>query len=133
MASLLAPLALITSELKGSAALTDVVPAGRISNHLPQESALPYIRYRWQPGETSTMSDKQATGYSGEYIVDIWTDSHGDREALAIADLVTAVLDRREFAGDAASVALFLSNVNVFLEPDGFTHHCVLTFNHLYA
>lgn len=119
----------IIARLTGSASLMSMV-SNKVYNHVPQDTALPIVRARWD-GVTE-WDTKTSDGFDGSISIDIWTDHRGDKQALAIADIIYVLFHNAEFtlaAGQSLMIRYVMSDS--FIEPDGLTHHTVMKFRHI--
>ena len=127
----------IIARLQGNAGVaalfTDVT--AQIKNHLPQltkDTAVlkrsPFMRVRWNAG--TDWSGKDFQGYQGAVVVDVWTTAHGDLEVLKIFDAVNLALHNQPLTlAQAENIKLQHDFSDVFIEPDGVTHHGVQRFD----
>lgn len=104
--------------------------SNRIYNHVPQDTQLPFIRFRWeQAGEWDT---KDSAGFDGFIVIDIWSDHRGDKQALDIADRIDSLLHLSPLElSIGQSLILRHDFRDSFVEPDGLTHHTVSRFQHI--
>jgi hypothetical protein len=102
----------------------------RIFNHVPQDTPLPVLRFRWdQVGEFDT---KDSAGWDGNIQIDVWTDYRGDREQAIILDRLDEILHLQPFVmSSGQSLLLRHDFVNNFTEPDGITHHATIRYRHV--
>lgn len=126
MASVLELLEALADRLKNDAALTAVVPASSIKNHVPQNRPLPYIAFRVLSAADWSCRDQQ--GYLCTIQVDFWAEDtqRGDCEPLRVAELINSALQWQELTPDN----VFLNHITTEtgLEPDGITHRAALTY-----
>lgn len=113
----------------GPGSLAALVP-NKIFNHVPQETALPVIRARWQ--DSVEWDTKDSDGLSGYIVCDVWTDNRGDLTSLQIIDRIDAILHNQPLSMTTGqSLILRHSSQTAFTEPDGLTHHAVIKFQHI--
>ena len=123
------PLRELSARLKGDASLTALVPASRIANHLPQNSPLPYVRFRYDPGDE--WDQKDSDGLDGSFIIDIWSETHSDKPILDVMSEVHRLLQNYIFNTTEQSLLMRFVNSTTFYEPDGVTHHGVMNFRYI--
>lgn len=136
MPSFLEQLGQITTRLKGDAALLTLVgnDVRRIGTHLPQDTPVDpgFVRYRL--ADVSEWDTKTSNGLEGTFVLDVWTEKHGDKRVFEIFDRLYALLHNQPFTGGSSqSLLLRFENSNTFIEPDGVTHHGVMNFRHIYT
>lgn len=136
MPSNLECLGFIFDRLKADAQLVMLVggDASNIANHIPQDRSVEpgYVRARWD--SVSEWDTKTSDGLEGDYIIDVWTERHGDKRVLEIFDRIYELLHNQPFTGGSSqSLLLRFENSNIFVEPDGVTHHGVMNFRHIYT
>lgn len=103
-----------------------------IMNTLPQDCALPAMRFRWE--QASEWDTKDSAGHDGFATIDIWQSiKRGDLESLKIADRVIALLHENTLERLTTGQSLILRHdyMDTFIEPDGLTHHTTLRFRHV--
>lgn len=120
---------LSVARLRGDPPLMTLM-AGRIFNHIPQDSPLPCCRVRWgQAGEWDT---KDSSGFDGYLFVDVWTNHRGDKEALEATDRILALINLLPLQmSSGQSLIMRHDYVDTFTEPDGLTHHTAIRFHHI--
>ena len=135
MPSHLEILGLIFDRLKSDTSLVALVGSSdRISNHLPQDTAPNPAYIRARVDETDEWDTKDSDGFEHAYVVDVWTELHGDKRVREIFDRVYQLLHRQPFTGSTSqSLLLRMQSTNTFIEPDGVTHHGVMNFRHIYT
>lgn len=115
-------------KLTGNAPLMAIVTG--VYNNVSQDSQLPYIRIQVERSVDS--ATKTEIGLTFDLIVDIWTTYAGDKQALDIADLVREELDQSSLPGvSAQSLSLAFQAYDTVVEPDGKTHHAIMTFQYI--
>ncbi len=101
-----------------------------VSNHLPQDTPLPALRFRVDSSDE--FDTKTSFGYRQEIVIDVWTSYRGDKTLFAIIDVVDELLHNVPLTlQTGASVLLQHGQQSSGVEPDGVTHHTVLRYTHL--
>ena len=113
-----------------STALTALVPADSIKQHLPQDKPLPYIRYRTQVSEGNT---KSIVGFNMNIVIDVWTETRSDKFIMEVFDVLIDLLNDNELNLTTGKNYLmqYLSH-DTMVEPDE-CHHGVINFISLSA
>lgn len=118
---------LVNDRLRGDAVLMGMV-SSRAFNHIPQDAALPCLRFRWE--QAAEWDTKDSAGWDGSITIDVWTDHRGDKIAQEIADRVDLLLHDRPLLDMASGQSLLVRHdlCDSFTEPDGLTHHTMIRF-----
>lgn len=134
------PLSAIIDRLRTSAGVTALISATNITNHRPQtdpdtpsgspaDLEMPWVRVQFVPGVNLSAKDFQ--GFEGEFLLDIWTDKHGDKTVLQIASAINQELHNNPLTlTTTQNVLLQHDQTYPFVEPDG-SHHAVQRFRTL--
>lgn len=122
----------LATRLQNDAGILAIVgSADSIKNHLPQDRPLPYVRFR--TGTGNEWDCKGSTGLDGRIVIDCWSEQHGDLEILQLIDACMTSLDNVPLVLPSGEKMLLLQHLthSTFVEPDGQTHHGVITFRQL--
>ena len=123
--------AAVYTRLTNDAGVTALVPAGSIGSHLPQDVTYPHILFRF---EEEDLGIKSEGALSCNLVIDVWSDTKGEKEVRLIRDAVyTALQDTPLTIASGDAIGSTFTNFISFLEPDGVVHHGVLNFNLLYG
>lgn len=117
------------ARLSGDVTLSTLV-GGAIYNHIPQEKALPCIRFRWE--SVNEWDTKDSVGMDGLLVIDTWTDYRGDKVAAQVHDAIMSVLNDQPLTLVSAQSLILRHQFHTsFVEGDGLTHHAVDHFRHV--
>lgn len=124
--------AALFTKLKADATLTALLAGGAsgIYDHVPQDSAFPYIvvgETGGQPGEVET---KDKDGFQQSVRIHCWSRLRGQREIKEIMGAIADVLDNGTLTVTGHTlVKMQLSFSTTFTEEDGVTRHGVQDFD----
>ena len=114
----------------GSAALIAIVPVAKIRSQLPQDTPSPYIR-----GFDSSdvpWTSKCQTGFESTWQWHVWSDYAGQKEVNEICDILIELFDNNELdLATGKNVLLQFGGKVSSPEPDGVTHHAVVSIRAL--
>lgn len=118
----------ISDRLNGDQNLKSICPS--IFNHVPQEHALPLIRFRHT--YASEWDTKDSFGFESSIMIDIWTDYRGDKLSAEISDIIIALFDMNPLILASGQSLYIRHDLSDFItEGDGLTHHSVLRFRQI--
>ena len=118
------------AHVKADAGVIALVDADKIKSHIQQDTPNPYIRMRCTSfGEYDCKSDN---GFDIRIVADVWTNYHGDKEQLEIADALITALHKTPLTLDSGdNFFIRFENLLQFTENDGQVHHAVVEFRAL--
>ena len=114
----------VHTALTGDAALIALVPAARITDHVPQDSAFPYISI----GESSAgeWDSKDSDGMEQTLTVHAWSQYRGLKEVKQIMGAIVDALDKAALTVTGHDLVLLRFEFSdTMLDPDGLTRHGV--------
>lgn len=122
----------LAQRLQNNAGILAIVgDSEHIKNHLPQDQTLPYVRF----GISGNIEwdCKDSTGFDGKITIDCWSDEHGDLQVLELIDACMTAIDNIPLTLPVGQKMVLFQHENntTFIEPDGHTHHAIITFRHL--
>lgn len=119
--------------LRGNASLVAALggDASKISTHLPQDSALPYIRVSASFDE---WGDKCQLGFSTSITNNIWSDHRGTKEVLELSDIIIAITQNLQLSlASGKNVLMTYQDNSIFEESDGKSYRASLIITLLSA
>lgn len=116
----------IHSRLTGDAGLTAVVPAAQIGNHLKDDASFPCID--WKLSGVTDGEDKGAESYSGELVLEVFSDYRGDLECYEIHQLIRTALSTLLTVSGANNFLLRFESIDVSTEGDNRTRQATITY-----
>lgn len=114
----------VHTALTGDAALIALVPAARITDHVPQDSAFPYISI----GESSAgeWDSKDSDGMEQTLTIHAWSQYRGLKEVKQIMGAIVDALDKAALTVTGHDLVLLRFEFSdTMLDPDGLTRHGV--------
>ena len=114
----------VHTALTGDAALIALVPAARITDHVPQDSAFPYISI----GESSAgeWDSKDSDGMEQTLTINAWSQYRGLKEVKQIMGAIVDALDKAALTVTGHDLVLLRFEFSdTMLDPDGLTRHGV--------
>lgn len=101
----------------------------KVYNHVPDNTAPPYIRVQW--GDVSDAGDKDSQFVEGSLTFDYWTEADGDKTVLDMINYITDEFHQVPLVLTQGSTNCVLTRetYNTFLEGDGLSHHGIITFS----
>jgi hypothetical protein len=110
----------IHDRLVADADLVTRIGGPRIWDHVPRGAAFPYVTYG--TARTEDWSTGDSTGQSHTLVLHVWSRAPGRREALAIGERITTLLDDTTLTLDGHRVVVIrVEAADVVRQPDGQT------------
>ncbi len=118
----------IHSRLTGNAGLIAVVPAAQIGNHLLDDAAFPHIDWRLEGVVDGGIKSEQS--YTGDLVLDVFSDYNGDLQCYQIHQLIyTALHDQVLTVTGAQNPYLSFRSINITTDGDNRTRRATINYS----
>lgn len=117
----------IQSRLTTDSGLVAVVPSSQIGNHIKDDESFPHID--WRLDSVADDEDKTGESYTGDLVLDVFSDYRGDLETYQIQALIRSALSTTLAVTGADNYLLRFQSIEVTTDNDNRTRQGTITYS----